>query len=158
MPTRCKRRVLYATSRAGGAAGLFESLGVHRMEFRQKRPGGAFEPCGLPDPPGRVIIWPNRPKTARHRTTTWTLHPGTLRRDNACAFWQGKVLAGRKPLLLLRFAGPLLLRQDERTSDAFAQHEPMIAGKSTRVMAGPQDQIIGFRDDNQLLVSCHPPP
>ena len=27
-----------------------------------------------------------------------------------CGFWQGKVLAGRNPLLLLRFAGLLLLR------------------------------------------------
>jgi hypothetical protein len=33
-------------------------------------------------------------------------------------FWQGKVLAGRKPLLLFRFVGTLLLRLAERTFDA----------------------------------------
>ncbi len=33
-------------------------------------------------------------------------------------FWQGKVLAGRKPLLLFRFVGTLLLRLEERTFDA----------------------------------------
>jgi hypothetical protein len=33
-------------------------------------------------------------------------------------FWQGMVLTGRKPLLLLRFAGALLLRLAERTFDA----------------------------------------
>ena len=32
-------------------------------------------------------------------------------------FWQGKVLAGRNPLLLLRVAGKLLLRLAERTFD-----------------------------------------
>jgi len=25
-----------------------------------KTPGGAFEPCGLPDPPGWFLIWPDR--------------------------------------------------------------------------------------------------
>jgi hypothetical protein len=33
-------------------------------------------------------------------------------------FWQGKVLAGRNPLLLFRFAGALLLRWAERMFDA----------------------------------------
>ena len=33
-------------------------------------------------------------------------------------FRQGKVLTGRKPLLLLRFVGALLLRLAERTFDA----------------------------------------
>src|SRR5262249_44226930 len=72
---------------------------------RKDGPGRAFEPGGLPDLPGRGFIWPNRPQTARHGTTTWTLHPGTLRKSNACGFGQGKVLAGRKPTLLLRFVG-----------------------------------------------------
>ncbi len=35
-----------------------------------------------------------------------------------CGFWLGKVLARRKPLLLLRFVGTLLLRLEERTFDA----------------------------------------
>ncbi|MBM4073276.1 MAG: hypothetical protein FJ271_30795 [Planctomycetes bacterium] len=64
------------------------------------------------------FIWPNHPAMARHRTTTWTLHPGTLRRKNACGFRHGKVLDGRNPLLLFRFVGTLLLRLDERTFDA----------------------------------------
>jgi hypothetical protein len=38
--------------------------------------------------------------------------------DSPGGFWQGKVLAGRKPLLLLRIAGTLLLRLAERTFDA----------------------------------------
>jgi hypothetical protein len=38
--------------------------------------------------------------------------------EHAGGFWQGKVLAGRKPLLLFRFAGTLLLRLAERTFDA----------------------------------------
>ncbi len=62
---------------------------------------------------------------ARHGTTTWTLHPGTLfgpkspktlaeQATQACR----KVLAARKPLLLFRFVGTLLLRYAERTFDA----------------------------------------
>src|SRR5262245_16394628 len=37
---------------------------------------------------------------------------------SACGFWQGKVLAGRKPTWLLRFVGTFLLRLAERTFDA----------------------------------------
>jgi hypothetical protein len=37
---------------------------------------------------------------------------------STCGFRQGKVLAARKPLLLLRFVGTLLLRLAERTFDA----------------------------------------
>jgi hypothetical protein len=58
------------------------------------------------------------PVATRHGTTTWTLHPGTLRRDETCGFRQGKVLAGRKPTLLLRFVGRFLLRLAQRTFDA----------------------------------------
>lgn len=86
--------------------------------WERKQPGRAFEPCGLPDLPGLDFIWPNRLATAQHGTTTWTLHPGTLRKRNACGFWLGKVLATRKPLLLFRFVGTLLLRLAERTFDA----------------------------------------
>src|SRR5262249_1828985 len=49
---------------------------------RKDGPGRAFAPGGLPDLPGRGFIRPNRPQTARHGTTTWTLHPGTLRRED----------------------------------------------------------------------------
>ena len=35
-----------------------------------------------------------------------------------CGFWLGKVLAGRKPLLLFRFLGSLLLRLEECAFDA----------------------------------------
>ena len=44
--------------------------------------------------------------------------PWPAPQGNACGFWQGKVLAGRKPLLLFRYAGALLLRLAERTFDA----------------------------------------
>jgi hypothetical protein len=80
-----------------------------------EKPGRAFEPQGLPDLPGKRFIRPGRPLAARHGTTTWTLHPGTLRRNGACEFRQGKVLAGRKPALLFRFAGAFLLRLPQRT-------------------------------------------
>src|SRR5262249_17303744 len=95
------------------------------------RPGGAFEPCGLPDPPGLRFLWPGRPRTARHRAVTWTLHPGTLRKVRRPAdsgltntVVRRKVLAGRNPLLLLRFAGALLLRLAERTFWAVLLNEP----------------------------------
>jgi hypothetical protein len=32
--------------------------------------------------------------------------------------------------------------------DAFTQHEAVVARKSTCVMAGPQDQVVGLGDDN----------
>jgi hypothetical protein len=51
-----------------------------RLRGMEKRPGRAFEPCGLPDLPGLNFIWPDRTQTARHGTTTCTLHPGTLRK------------------------------------------------------------------------------
>jgi len=89
---------------------------VEPTEFA-KWPGRAFEPCGLPDLPGLFFIWPNRLVSIRHRTAMdfapWhapPVSPGEFR--------QGKVLARRKPLLLLRFVGTLLLRFEERTFDA----------------------------------------
>jgi hypothetical protein len=90
-----------------------------------KWPGRAFEPCGLPDLPGQRFLWPSHPAMARHRTTTWTLHPGTLRRKKCLRIlaWQTasacrKVLAGRRPTLLLRLVGTFLLRLAERTFTA----------------------------------------
>ena len=41
-----------------------------------------------------------------------------------CGFWLGKVLAGRNPILLLRFAGPLSLRLAERAFNASLLNEP----------------------------------
>jgi hypothetical protein len=63
--------------RGGGGRGR---LGDRSQPPGPKRPGRAFEPCGLPDLPGLNFIWPNRLATARLGTTTWTLHPGTLRK------------------------------------------------------------------------------
>jgi hypothetical protein len=59
---------------------LAASAGDVNQYARIKWPGRAFEPCGLPDLPGDDFIWPNHAAMARHGTTTWTLHPGTLRR------------------------------------------------------------------------------
>jgi hypothetical protein len=39
--------------------------------------------------------------------------------------------------------------------DAFTQHEAVIAGKLGGMLARPENQVIRFRDDNQLLVSRH---
>jgi len=60
----------------------------------------------------------------RHGTTAWTLYsalsvgetPSDSGKANARVCY--KVLAGRKPLLLLRFSGWFLLRLAERTFDA----------------------------------------
>ena len=68
-----------------------------------KWPGGAFEPCGLPDPPGRFSIRPNWAVPARHRTTTWTLHSGTLRR---AAHWRLSLrIPAKQTWRLLQSAG-----------------------------------------------------
>jgi hypothetical protein len=37
--------------------------------------------------------------------------------------------------------------------DAFAQHEAVIAGEFARVVAAPQDQVIGLGDDGQFICS-----
>ena len=33
-----------------------------------------------------------------------------------------------------------------------AEHEAVVAGKLTRVVAGPEDQVVGLGDDDQFLV------
>jgi len=63
-----------------------------------------------------------RPLTARHRTTAWTLHPGTLRREPMLPADSGlanpmacrKVLAGRNPTVLFVLVGAFLLRLADR--------------------------------------------
>src|SRR5262249_49380170 len=87
--------------------------------LRPTRPAGpAFPSAGCP-------------LTVRHRAVAWTLHPGTLRRTHGPAdsglsnrSVRGKVLAGRNPLLLLRFSGSLLLRLSERRFNALLLKAP----------------------------------
>lgn len=44
----------------------------------QKVPGGAFEPLGLPDPPGCFVVWPRPPGgRQRRRSDDHGLHCGT---------------------------------------------------------------------------------
>src|SRR5207248_301703 len=84
------------------------------VRLRKKRPAGPSSHHGLPDPPGQRFLGPSCP-AARNRTRTWTWHFGTLRRGpmrlrilarQIVAICR-EVLAGRKPTLLLRFAGRL---------------------------------------------------
>jgi hypothetical protein len=83
-------------------------------------PGGAFESQDLPDPPGLSFIRPsNRGYPARdvdldlaalsEREKKLSNSGGT-----GCTSCR-QVLAGRKPLFVLRFAGAFLLRFAERT-------------------------------------------
>ena len=93
-----------------------------------KRPGGAFEPRAYQTRQARFLFGQTEFKTVRHGTTAWTLHlarfAGRLLRDwpvnsgNTDSTICGKVLATRKPILLLRLSGLLLLREADRTSDA----------------------------------------
>ena len=97
----------------------------------EKTPGGAFEPFGLPDPPGRHFLWLG---SARERTGTGR-RPGLRtparsgsqgRPDSgpAGAIARREVLATRNPTLLLRFAGLFLLRYDDRAFLASLLNEP----------------------------------
>ena len=51
---------------------------------RQKEPGGAFEPFGLSDPPGRFVVWPmaqHEPSTLERRPRTTPLHARAIRKS-----------------------------------------------------------------------------
>jgi hypothetical protein len=68
------------------------------------RPGGAFEPCGLPDPPGQTVPSPGPSENGPTQGGDLDLHPGTLRKavrpaDSGLtnASVQRKVLDMRKP-------------------------------------------------------------
>jgi hypothetical protein len=42
--------------------------------------------------------------------------------------------------------------------DAFAEHKAVVAGELAGVVTGPQDEIVGLRDDDELFMSftlCH---
>ena len=39
--------------------------------------------------------------------------------------------------------------------DTLAQHEPMLSWKPTCVIATPQNQVVGLRDDDQFFVLFH---
>ncbi len=115
-----------------------------------ERSGGAFEPCGLPDPPDRFCIRPNgessvRRKAARHRTAMdfapWHAPLVNCRNSKTSEFRQGKVLPTRKPLLLLRLSGWLVLRFAERRFVALLLNDPP---RSTRVL-GPRPRESDFR-------------
>ncbi len=81
-------------------------------------PGGAFESEDLPDPPGLGFI---RPSNKGHPARDGDLDLAALsERELSNSGGTGcasccQVLEGRKPLLLLRFAGAFLLRFAERT-------------------------------------------
>jgi len=39
--------------------------------------------------------------------------------------------------------------------DTLAQYKPMLPGKATCVIATPQNQVVGLRDDDQFFVLFH---
>ncbi len=82
-----------------------------------KWPGRAFEPRGLPDLPGRSYHSAGPTRGGPTRDDHLDFAPRRAPPVLPGGFRQGKVLAGRNPLLLLRFAGALLLRLAERTFD-----------------------------------------
>jgi hypothetical protein len=82
-------------------------------------PGGAFESEDLPDPPGMCFICPgNRCHPARDGGLDLAALSEKKNRSRIPAdqgtSWR-QVLAGRKPLFVLRFDGAFLLRFAERT-------------------------------------------
>jgi hypothetical protein len=82
-----------------------DGFGGCRWRSSRWRPGNAFEPRGLPDSPGRGVIWPNRLATARH----WTaLEYGPWRASivSPAAFRQDKVLANSGAAWSLRRGHP----------------------------------------------------
>ena len=100
--------------------------------------------CQRKDPAGRSSQGPTRPagpvfysaklQSVRHGTTAWTLHlarsAGQLFRiwptnsGNTDSIVCRKVLATRKPLLLLRLSGWLWLRLADRTFCALLLNDP----------------------------------
>jgi hypothetical protein len=48
----------------------------------------------------------------------------------------------------------------DATLDALAQHKTVLGGEATGVLARPADQVVGLRDNGQLLALLHekPPP
>jgi hypothetical protein len=108
-------RTANTQSRSIGTADASEDA---RTSPEAKRPGRAFEPCGLPDLPGRVIVRPSRLGGGTTRDDGLDFAPWHAPQVSPCGFRLGKVLDGRKPLLLFRFVGTLLLRFADRTFDA----------------------------------------
>ena len=54
------------------------------LDDPMQRPGGAFEPFGLPDPPGRFVVWPmaqHEPPTLERRPWTTPLHARAIRKS-----------------------------------------------------------------------------
>jgi hypothetical protein len=97
--------------------------GAHPYEFDPRLggdlPDGAFESEDLPDPPGLSFICPgNRCNPARDGGLDLAALSERKNRSRIPAD-QGtsccQVLAGRKPLFVLRFDGASLLRFAERT-------------------------------------------
>ena len=71
----------------------------------------AYQTCRAGVAFGRTAL--RRPDTGRRLDFA----PRHAPQVSPCGFRQGKVLAKRNPLLLLRFVGTLLLRLEERTFD-----------------------------------------
>ena len=54
------------------------------LDDPMQRPGGAFEPFGLPDPPGHFVVWPmvqNEPPTLERWPWTTPLHARAIRKS-----------------------------------------------------------------------------
>jgi hypothetical protein len=147
-------RSLDETSKAGAKKGDVPSfllpIIISKVERRSavhalwesggdKGPAGPSSLAAYQTCRAKRFLWPAHPLTRRHRTTAWTLHPGTLRKKPRLPADSGlanpkacrKVLAGRRPTLLLRFVGTFLLRLAERTG---------AAGVATGLSKSPQPE------------------
>ncbi len=85
-PEACKRqRIASGYCRPISAAGpSCASLRIGQARSDKKEPGGAFEPFGLPDPPGRFVVWPmaqHEPPTLERRPWTTPLHARAIRKS-----------------------------------------------------------------------------
>ncbi len=82
---RKRQRIASGYCRPISAAGpSCASLRIGQARSDKKEPGGAFEPFGLPDPPGRFVVWPmaqHEPPTLERRPWTTPLHARAIRKS-----------------------------------------------------------------------------
>ena len=97
-------------------AALPSEVSFHAQRDKKTRQGvRALRPTR---PAGPQLHLAEPPEDGPTRDDHLDFAPWHTPQESPCGFWQGKVLAKRKPLLLFRFAGTLLLRLAERTFDA----------------------------------------
>jgi hypothetical protein len=86
----------------------------------------AFEPSGLPDLPGRGIIWPNRLATTRHGSGGRTAGSGPRRRARLIEVKRRHGGAEAFPLAGFLSGMKQSVEGDDVSFDPFVQHEAVI--------------------------------